>query len=541
MTENISRKDLKLVISGAVAMLIFIGVLAVLEQGPPSSYIYLGSSPLNIGSLGTSEIYMITKQIYPKTFLILSWSHIPTVSCEKAVLIIISPEKYYSEEDLYNIKSFAEKCNSFNIFIADESGVSNQILELFNSSLRISGKIILSTEPVKGSGLEIRNISQMMISSLISTNMSLYPVSSLLYPEAVFNISSDKKYVVRLDIASSIEEISKESSYVETIGFVEKGFVVNNSYISEESYVASFKTSGEDMVYYLIYSQGSERYYSMLDLMKTIRVGVLETIDKINILVIGDGSLFLNQVLRSDLRSNYMDLYIDLLNKLCDKDPNCLVIFDGSRYNKLDPYEIISNPRYISLVPMAQIIAMFLAKLLHPATWMPPMVSWIDNLINELINMSVLRPLIILLIGLVSSLIWLRREISIKDYSFREIRYVDILNFRELVENIRRGRIKFDEKDFMTLYNYMNEIFIHYLGVSLEDPVLPKVLSDYNVDPNFVSRYQKYMNKYKNKIVKKKIVDRIIPVAWGRVVRKAARDSLNILETIGSYVKKDFG
>jgi hypothetical protein len=217
------------------------------------------------------------------------------------------------------------------------------------------------------------------------------------------------------------------------------------------------------------------------------------------------------------------------------------VIFDGSRYNKLDPYEIISNPRYISLVPMAQIIAMFLAKLLHPATWMPPMVSWIDNLINELINMSVLRPLIILLIGLVSSLIWLRREISIKDYSFREIRYVDILNFRELVENIRRGRIKFDEKDFMTLYNYMNEIFIHYLGVSLEDPVLPKVLSDYNVDPNFVSRYQKYMNKYKNKIVKKKIVDRIIPVAWGRVVRKAARDSLNILEAIGSYVKKDFG
>jgi hypothetical protein len=46
------------------------------------------------------------------------------------------------------------------------------------------------------------------------------------------------------------------------------------------------------------------------------------------------------------------------------------------------------------------------------------------------------------------------------------------------------------------------------------------------------------MNKYKNKIVKKKIVDRIIPVAWGRVVRKAARDSLNILEAIGSYVKK---
>ncbi|MEM4965249.1 MAG: hypothetical protein QXS45_00510 [Sulfolobales archaeon] len=549
-------KHMPMIMMGTLAALLFIGVVAVLEQGPPSVRIFTGSSPLNTGPLGTSDFYMKIKEIYPRTLIVTNWlDHIKLSNCDKAVLVVISPEEVYSDKEIYNIKDLASKCGSFNIFIADETANSSALLRAFNSSIEITGSIILEKpEPGDLRGYKV---------SLGNTSAVVFPVESLIYPKALFdlklleaggNSSYYKSYNVTLDIASFITYNRESDHNITVIGYIPSGLIVNSSIISPEYYVVQeYSTSGRE--YYSLlriinpssslaqYSQSKTQFeienISSLPLIYFAPVGVIEETRGSRILVVSDGSIFLNQVFRSDYRDLYLNLSLDLIRYLCENDERCVILFDSSKYLGLEPLEAIKDPSLVRLVPLYQLIAFFLARILHPATWLPPVISWFNNFILDLLRTFFVRPMLILLLVLIFSIPWLRREEMYRDKPFREVDYKDILQFSELVERIKRGRHRFGRDDFIELYNFINNLMKSYVNMDLLDPVLPSHISSrFGIDQERVRMYQEFMNKYYRIATRKGLGSFLKPFWWSRIVKKAALESYKLIKDMGEGLEK---
>jgi hypothetical protein len=58
------------------------------------------------------------------------------------VILIVSPETPYTNEDLESISYLRSSCKKFSLLVADEGVESNKVLEGIGSSLRISGAIL---------------------------------------------------------------------------------------------------------------------------------------------------------------------------------------------------------------------------------------------------------------------------------------------------------------------------------------------------------------------------------------------------------------
>ncbi|MEZ0290610.1 MAG: hypothetical protein ABWJ42_05920 [Sulfolobales archaeon] len=537
MALSVTRKkrDITLIMSGTLAVLFLIGILAVMEQGPPTARIYLGASPLNTGPLGVSDLYIRIKEEYPRTIIVSDWSRVTLISaCSRAVLILISPEKPYTTRVLESVKKVSDNCDNFNLLIADEGNYSNKLLELFDSSIRINGSTVLSTY--------IYNTSGERISVRRGLNITILPVEYLLYPVASFDLEAlrgENSSVVNLtlDIASLLD-ISKNSS-VRVFGYVDRGFIMSKDRATPTSYIIVYRLNNTDLYFYedLSFSQIPHPIH----LSQNIPVAALEDKYKTKIIVFSDGSIFLNQVLRSSRGEPYYTLFKNALDFLCDRDVNCIILLDASAYNGIDPVDAINNPSLLRLVPLSQIIAMFLARILHPTTWLPPAVSWFNSFISDLLSVSFLRSLVFILLILVISLVWLRREVMMRDYSYKEIVYRDILHFRDLVESIRSGRYRIDKRDFISLYDLIEEIFNTYLDTSLRSPWLADYLSNqYNIDRERVVRYQRFMNKYYDKAGRRGLAKITSFALWSRVFKKALNESLKLLRDIGSGLEKKF-
>ena len=542
------RRAVKLVSLGTLLVLAFVGLLAVLEQGPPATNIYLGASPLNTGLLGTSDLYIYTKSIYPRSFIIYDWARIPLINCGKVLIVIISPEKSFGENDINGIKDLVSRCGSVSFLIADESTYSNTLLSSLGSSLRISGKILVETidQYKNNSFLQINSSRPIATIPLIATNTSistalLYPVPQALYPIAEFNMDNSS-VELRLDIASYVEISNMSDHETRVLGFVSEAITLNQSFVANNSYIGFYTSRGENEYFLATFSVLSSLNGSFvfapesitrLDVARNISIAVYESFGKTRFIVFGDGSIFLNQVLRSGYNSSVLRIYRYSIDTLCSRDPNCIILFDASRYNEFDPAKLITQPGSMRIVPLEQIVAYMLAKMIHPATWVPMLFSWLNNFINDLLGIQFIKPLMIILIGLVASLVWLRREIVSRDTVYQETIYRDILHFEDLVNSIRRGRVRLSKKDFINLYEYVNEIFRNYLGSDLSSSDLSRILSEnFSLDKEFVERYQRYMVSNYRRARGEKIIYRIIPRNWNRICRRAAEDTLRILREI---------
>jgi len=74
-----------------IALLVAIGLLALVEKGPATSGIPVGASPLNPMTLGTSQLVDLAARNY-STAIIYSLKELEKVSGELCVFVTISPE-----------------------------------------------------------------------------------------------------------------------------------------------------------------------------------------------------------------------------------------------------------------------------------------------------------------------------------------------------------------------------------------------------------------------------------------------------------------
>lgn len=467
-----------LVGTATIVSLILIGLLAVLEQGPPSIMIYTGASPLNTGLLGTSDLYLETKSIYPNTYVITNWSTAKDLlaSCKNAVVITISPEIPYSDQESLEIAELLSSCMSWGLFIADESGNANKLLEAVGSRIRVEGTRILDAS------------------------------TRLPYPTAIFNTSWGYRDSVLLDIASPLIVLSPGNPDHEILvsGIVPAAYIVNQS------------GAGQTPIQSISFE---------------VPVSFEEGFGNTRVFILGDGSVFLNQVIRSQYRDKYLDLYIGVLKHLCNDQSACIVLMDASKYIGGDPASLISRGVNPSLLVTPEFIAAAIARILHPATWLPPMISWADSSLQRLMIVSnLMKILVICLSVLVVSLVILSKTpprrvdepIEAEGTWYR----------RMLIYRDSRSRSEgLGRKEFLEIYRAIDEIIHTATGARLSEPSCGEKLAGRGVDRDLAYEFCRYMRR----TAMRAMLRRPYPLflRWDRAIERA----IDLYYRVSTHIK----
>ena len=448
-------KGKEVLVSGLLILaLTTIGVIALLERGPPQVMTAPGAYPGNSGPLGTSVLYQELKKNYT-VIPVTSWGYVRqalSLCNVSAVILIVSPETPYADGDLESIGYLRSSCAKFSLIVADEGVESNKVLENVGSNLRVSGVI-------------------------------LQPHS------LVANMSTPWGWSGRilLDKASAVYP-TQPSNDVEPIGFVEV----------LETPIA---------------------YY--------------ENIEGVEVVVIGDGSLFLNQVLESNIGEYSLSFLKSTISHMCGATGECVVLMEASKYVGLDPIEVLrsGDRELVRLLNIVDVMLSLLAKILHPSVWLPPLLSLVDYSIRSLIELNPYFKGFIAVVAAIILSLMVPRERRVKDAPLEDVTEVDWYGFGEFRRHLLSRGAKITKQDFITLYNMVNSTIKNLTGSSLEDPQLPQVLEMLGINLVEAVRFKDFMVKYYRRATGRTIWPPV--VLWGRVTRKAILLSEKILEPLG--------
>lgn len=473
-----------LVGTATIVSLVLIGLLAVLELGPPGIMIYTGASPFNTGPLGISDLYSETKIMYPNTYVVTNWSFVGNTlrGCKDAVVVTISPETPFSDSEARGIAGLLSRCGSSGFLVADESGNANALLNAIGSSVRIEGTRILD----------------------ISTRLP--------YPTATINTSWGYGESITLDIASRLVVLPRGQDHEIFIsGIVPVAYIVNQS----EAQQAPLQGISFD-----------------------VAVAAEERFGNTSVFVIGDGSIFLNQVMRSQYRDRYLDLYRGALNHLCT-DQDCVVLIDASKYIGGDPISLISRGVNPSLLITPEFIAAAIARIIHPATWLPPTISWADSNLQRLVTISNLAKILVISTSvLIISLIILSKTPTRVVDTPIEIEGVKPLEI--MGGDVKKAGVgMLGRRGFLEVYRAIDDIIFSATGTRLSEPRCGEKLAEKGVDRGLADEFCRYMRSMSLRARLRRPYP-LIP-RWGKAIERAVDmyhkvgESIEIHETAYRY------
>ena len=490
----ITYREYKVISTALIMLLIAIALIALAEKGPPAIAVFRGASPFNTGPIGTYSLYTMIRGRYPHTHIIESYDELQIhfSKAKHCLFITISPEKPYSEEEARRVIDALTMCDSPSIIVADERDTSNTLLRALGTSLEVVGNVILD------------------------------PTGSL-YPIAVFTLTPllgnlNKFYTVRLDIASSIAI----GSNAKVIGYVMEGL--------------------QSIVGHSVFSQPIAAYEELYRDNKTVRV-----------IVIGDGSIFLNQVLREYVdphqeeagvssQNQYCTLIMDLVDALCGYEPDCTISIDGTRYPAipLEPSQIFSQQSEAVLyTDMLHIVAAYILRLVHPSTWLPPAISYMNTVFREL-SSNFIAVVLISAAGLLPTYLYLVSRFSpVRDHRLGEVSEVEYFVTADIRNAIMRGAISLDKYDFIRLFTIVDTILKAVYGCSLcsseAEVYIAKALNSYRDSKRFVERMCRLYRKASR--------GGILPIvlSWHRVVMRSIKDCERVLKALGVSLMEERG
>uniref|UniRef100_A0A7C5YTP8 DUF4350 domain-containing protein n=2 Tax=Ignisphaera aggregans TaxID=334771 RepID=A0A7C5YTP8_9CREN len=336
-----------------------------------------------------------------------------------------------------------------------------------------------------------------------------------IYPLAIFTLTPisniNKTYIFRLDIASGI---AINNSNAKVIGYISESMQNISSIVAAYEEVDRFN--------------------------KTFRV-----------VVIGDGSIFLNQVIRgysnvveSDVLSSYnpyREFAMDLIDVLCGYDLSCVVFIDGTRYLEipLESIQLSQHSEIILYTDILNIVVAYILKVIHPSTWLPLALSSIDMFFGS-ISSSFIASMLVSSIGL--SLIYLyisSRFSPIKDYRLAEVNEVEYFITADIRNAIVRRSISLDRNDYVKLFSIVDTVVRSLYGCSLCSSeaieYIAKALNSYRDSKRFVDR----MCRLYRKASKGGFLP--IVLSWHRATSKAIRECENVLRALGISLMEEKG
>lgn len=483
-----------------IVVLALASLITVVERGPHRLGLPVGASPLNAGKLGTNKMLSIIREEFNDVRVVRDWNvtSMSISSCDKVLIVTVSPEKSFTPEDLDSVDSIMRKCSVVLFLVADETGNANALLERARLSLRIDGRIIsqLSSRPASITGS--------------SSNVSVSP-----FVEALFSYPNGYVDKLYLDKASFIS-VSSEETNVSVLG-------VTTSYVMA-------MPSGPAGV-----SEAQTGHY-----LGRVVVAAFEKSGKYRALVISDGSIFTNQVLSNEVWGlKYERLLRESLNLLTNDTSGVVVLVDSSKYEYAD---LSTNPALLEYADPLTLSLYSVFRLIHPATWFPPLVSSVNDLISKLLSslgFPLLSSLTLILGSLLAALLVRSAPEATRDKNVEEVKSREFVAFSNLVDEVISGKIKLGKQDFIELYEVVDEIFRSSVGVPLNSKEAISVLVSRGVDPRKAGSFWSSMNKTYLKAKKRFGFPPII--MWGRKVRRSIIECEEVLNTLGTSLFKDLG
>ncbi|MEN2999632.1 MAG: DUF4350 domain-containing protein [Acidilobaceae archaeon] len=247
-------------------------------------------------------------------------------------------------------------------------------------------------------------------------------------------------------------------------------------------------------------------------------------------LVLGDGSIFLNQVLRSE-SSVYREFLSGALSYLCS---NCTVLLDATKAQSMNPLDILYgnvSPATVQLVDPLSLIVSLLSYVLHPSNWFFPLASLFNSLVAELLLTSPLRELIIVATFIVLSLLIATRETSEVDRPLKEVTEVHWYGYSALRDKTMKGGSSLRKEDFVALYELFDYLLLSTTGASLSSPESIAVLQNRGMEGKRARAFVEFMNKYYRRATGKSLWPPL--VLWNRTTRKAISMTEEALRALG--------
>ncbi|MEM2039482.1 MAG: hypothetical protein QXN79_03185 [Zestosphaera sp.] len=487
-----------------IVALALASLITIAERGPPKLGLPIGASPLNAGKLGTTKMLSIIKERFNDVRLVRDWSTInETVrSCDKALIITVSPEKPFTDRELDSIDSLIRKCNTVLFLLADETGNSNALLEKAGLNLRIDGRIVLQAPD------NVVNLTMWSLSNVSTSTNSFFVEALFSYPNGYI----DRLY---LDKASFIQ-IRPEETNVSILG-VTTSYVAVAPLVSEE-----VKETRID--YYL----------------GRVVIAASEERSKYRALIISDGSIFTNQVLSHGVWGlKYERLLRESLNFLTNDTSGVVVLVDSSKYENVD---LTTNPALLEYADPLTLSLYAVFRLIHPATWFAPLINFLNDLTNRWLD-SLGFPMLACLTLILGTLLAIQLVRSVpevvKDQAVEEVKSKEFVVFSNLADEVISGKITLGKQDFIELYEIVDEIFRNSVGVPLNSGEVVSILVSRGVDPEKARDFWSSINRTYLKAKKKLAFPPVL--MWGRKVRKSIIECEEILNVLGTSLLKDVG
>ncbi len=265
----------------------------------------------------------------------------------------------------------------------------------------------------------------------------------------------------------------------------------------------------------------------------------------ISVIVIGDGSIFLNQVMKSNI-SEYKSLAISLVNILCSYDDTCNIIIDGSHYQIINPLEFVyraaSPTGDIASIAIYQdpitIVLTSILRIIHPSTWLTHVIESINSFFSYIRNSFFYSLITSLLLVMIIYRALSGTEIIIRDERLPETREIEMFVFRDLRESIAKGKYKLTKHDFINLFEIVNNVFRSIVGIELCSDTAITYISRF-IETKQAKRYVDKMCKGYRKAVKGGI--RPFILSWHRFTMAMLRESEGILSSMGYALTKEKG
>jgi hypothetical protein len=474
-----------------IALLVAVGLLALVEKGPATSGIPVGASPLNPMALGTSQLVDLAARNY-STAIIYSLKELEKVSGELCVFVIISPEiPFRGDEAEIIISLLRQRCLKLKVLVADESPYSNPLLQVLKSSIRVNGNRVL----------EVSTAAPIMV-----VNESTYNYS-LLSPYPLAEIMIRSSHAIVLDKASTVSG----------------GLPIGYAYPRSESTILCLANpSGE------IYECGT-----------AFVVASKEVASGVDVFTIGDGSVLLNQVLSSN-KSEYMAFARELLSHLCEDNLRCTVVFDAMHYTSLSPANLLSNLTY-SLQELVRdpttfiyVMLSLLAVLLHPSVWLPPLIQLLSSLLTTILT-GFASAILIFFFTLVIHRILMRDARTFHDLKLSEQAEEEVGVFAEIKKSVISGKAKLSKQDFAILCQTLDALLVLYSGSGLWSERSLGTLAELLGDRRRAYKKLQWVLKLHRKAIGKSRLP--LFVFWGRAVKKL----VSLIDEVGERIGERMG
>lgn len=289
-------------------------------------------------------------------------------------------------------------------------------------------------------------------------------------------------------------------------------------------------------IYYLRLDKAAPLQINSGEVMGTaekLPVASYQIINKSKIYVIGDGSIFLNQVLNLPENASlpYRNFALQLVGDLANKQS--IILIEASKYiSTSNPQQIILN-NGLNILNNPELLLLLLSRIIHPRFWAPPLFNIINSYIKNLASSTPMKIFIALLLVFLGY--WfVSRYIGKLEYDLKleDTSEVDIIVDTQIRRALLSKKVKVNKSDFIALYEVMDQVIMKTVGVRISEPDVIKILTAYGIEEKMAKKYVNDMNRLYIKITKKKF--RPIIISWNKKITEMIKMSEKVLNKFGS-------